>query len=72
MDKIHSLTGMIDLVSQKTDKSETANKIFFTEKILRRIFKNYSLSEIRSPALEDESLFKRSVGDSSDIVNKEL
>ena len=72
MDKIHSLTGMIDLVSQKTDKSETANKIFFIEKILRSIFKNYSLSEIRTPALEDESLFKRSVGDSSDIVNKEL
>ena len=72
MDKIHSLTGMIDLVSQKTDKSETANKIFFTEKILRRIFKNYSLSEIRTPALEDENLFKRSVGDTSDIVNKEL
>jgi len=72
LDKIHSLTGMIDLVSQKTDKSETANKIFFIEKILRSIFKNYSLSEIRTPALEDESLFKRSVGDSSDIVNKEL
>ena len=72
MDKIHSLTGMIDLVGQKTDKIQIANRIFFTEKILRSIFKNYSLLEIRTPALEDESLFKRSVGDSSDIVNKEL
>tara|TARA_X000000368_G_scaffold416658_1_gene411121 strand:+ start:4199 stop:5440 length:1242 start_codon:yes stop_codon:yes gene_type:complete len=63
---------MIDLVGQKTDKIQIANRIFFTEKILRSIFKNYSLLEIRTPALEDESLFKRSVGDSSDIVNKEL
>ena len=72
MEKIHSLTGMLDLIGQKTDKTEIADKIFFTEKILRNIFQNYSLSEIRTPALEDEGLFKRSVGDSSDIVNKEL
>jgi len=70
--KIHSLTGMMDLIGHKTDKTEIADKIFFTEKILRNIFQNYSLSEIRTPALEDEGLFKRSVGDSSDIVNKEL
>ena len=72
MEKIHSLTGMMDLIGHKTDKTEIADKIFFTEKILRNIFQNYSLSEIRTPALEDEGLFKRSVGDSSDIVNKEL
>ncbi len=72
MKKIHSLTGMMDLIGHKTDKTEIADKIFFTEKILRNIFQNYSLSEIRTPALEDEGLFKRSVGDSSDIVNKEL
>ena len=72
MEKIHSLTGMMDLIGHKTEKTEIADKIFFTEKILRNIFQNYSLSEIRTPALEDEGLFKRSVGDSSDIVNKEL
>jgi histidyl-tRNA synthetase len=40
--------------------------------MLRDIFENYSISEIRTPALENSSLFKRSVGDTSDIVNKEL
>ena len=72
MKKIHSLTGMMDLVGKKADKSEVSNRIFFTEKVLRNIFESYCLSEIRTPALEDENLFKRSVGDSSDIVNKEL
>ncbi len=72
MKKIHSLTGMMDLVGKKTDKSEVSNRIFFVEKVLRNIFESYCLSEIRTPALEDENLFKRSVGDSSDIVNKEL
>tara|TARA_B100000287_G_scaffold392822_1_gene405539 strand:- start:198 stop:1466 length:1269 start_codon:yes stop_codon:yes gene_type:complete len=72
LEKIHSLTGMMDLVGKKTDKSEVSNRIFYVEKVLRNIFESYCLSEIRTPALEDENLFKRSVGDSSDIVNKEL
>ena len=72
MEKIHSLTGMMDLVGKKADKSEVSNRIFFTEKVIKNIFQSYCLSEIRTPALEDENLFKRSVGDTSDIVNKEL
>ena len=72
MEKINSLTGMLDLISRKSDKEDLANKIFSTEGVLKEIFKNFSLSEIRNPALESTSLFKRSVGDTSDIVNKEL
>ncbi len=72
MEKIHSLTGMMDLVGKKADKSEVSNRIFFTEKVLKNIFQSYCLLEIRTPALENENLFKRSVGDTSDIVNKEL
>ena len=72
MDKTNSLTGMPDLISQKNDPSNKSNKIFETEKVLIKIFESYSLNEIRTPALENESLFNRSVGDSSDIVNKEL
>ena len=72
MEKINSLTGMLDLISSKYNKDNLANKIFSTEKALKEIFENFSLCEIRNPALENTSLFKRSVGDSSDIVNKEL
>ena len=72
MEKLHSLTGMMDLIFQKDNQSDLSNKIFETEKRLIKIFESYSLKEIRTPSLESENLFKRSVGDSSDIVNKEL
>ena len=72
MEKIQSLTGMMDLIANKSDKAGTANRIFYVEQMLRDIFENYSILEIRTPALENSSLFKRSVGDTSDIVNKEL
>jgi histidyl-tRNA synthetase len=72
LEKIQSLTGMMDLIANKSDKAGTANRIFYVEQMLRDIFENYSISEIRTPALENSSLFKRSVGDTSDIVNKEL
>ena len=63
---------MMDLISSKADKEDLSNKVFLTEKLLKNIFENFSISEIRTPALEDTNLFKRSVGDTSDIVNKEL
>ena len=63
---------MTDLIETKADENVLANKVFQTEKILKEIFTNYAMSEIRTPALENTNLFKRSVGDTSDIVNKEL
>ena len=72
MDKIQSLKGMIDLIANRSDPEDFAESIFRTENALKNIFINFGYSEIRTPALEDADLFKRSVGDSSDIVNKEL
>ena len=72
MEKINSLTGMMDLIADKSNKEELPNKIFNTEKVLESIFKNFSISQIRTPSLEYTNLFERSVGETSDIVNKEL
>ena len=72
MEKINSLTGMMDLIANKSNKEELPNKIFHTEKVLESIFKNFSISQIRTPSLEYTHLFERSVGETSDIVNKEL
>ena len=72
MDKINSLTGMMDLLASKNNKEELANKIFYTEKVLQEIFDNFKISQIRTPSLEHTNLFERSVGDSSDIVNLSL
>ena len=71
MDKIQSLTGMLDLYDDG-DITNTASKLFEVERIIKDIFINYKFQEIRTPVLEDASLYRRSVGDSSDIVNKEI
>ena len=71
MERIESLTGMIDLIDDDKD-SFIGGQLFQLEKVLKNIFKSYGFKEIRTPALEYEKLFRRSVGDASDIVNKEL
>ena len=71
MDKIQSLTGMLDLY-EDGDNNNLSSKIFETERRIKKIFSSYQLNEIRTPALEDTNLFKRSAGDVSDIVNKEI
>jgi len=71
MKKIQSLSGMMDLF-KGSDISNSAENIFKVEKALKDIFISYNFSEIRTPALEETDLFKRSAGDISDIVNKEI
>ena len=71
MKKIRSLSGMLDLFND-SDASNSAEHIFRVEKKLKNIFNSYNYNEIRTPALEETDLFKRSVGDISDIVNKEI
>lgn len=42
------------------------------ESAVKQTAKEYNVDEIRTPIFEDVSLFLRSVGESSDIVNKEM
>ena len=66
MNKINSLRGMPDFYSDDLIRwTPVENK-------LEKIFKTFSIGEIRTPILEYTDLFKRSVGDTSDIVNKEI
>ena len=44
----------------------------FMEETGRKIASLYNYREIRTPTFEDVSLYKRSVGDTSDIVSKEM
>ncbi len=64
--KIQSLRGMSDLFP------ENLAKWHFLESKLFNIFNSFNTNEIRTPLLEFTELFSRSVGNSSDIVNKEL
>jgi len=42
------------------------------ESVLRRVASNYGFAEIRMPVLESTALFKRSIGEVTDIVEKEM
>jgi len=66
MKKISKLRGM-----QDTDPIETT-KINFVENSFSEISKSYGYQEVRFPIIESTDLFRRSVGDQSDIVNKEM
>jgi histidyl-tRNA synthetase len=61
---IRSLRGMNDIIDEKRFE------YFLT--IATQIAKNYGFTYIETPLLEETALFKRSVGESSDIVGKEM
>jgi histidyl-tRNA synthetase len=42
------------------------------ETTARTLFKTYGYSEIRTPVFEDVGLFKRSLGETTEVVNKQL
>lgn len=64
--KIKSLPGMKDILPEETRKWQAI------EQKARDIFHLYGYSEIRTPILEETSLFSRSVGKDTDIVQKQM
>lgn len=63
---IQPLRGMKDLAF------EDAKKFNYFLETATEVAKRYGYSYLETPILEDTALFKRSVGESSDIVNKEM
>ena len=63
---INALRGMKDTLSPDNARYE-----YFIN-TCSRIAKNYGFEFIETPILEETALFKRSVGESSDIVGKEM
>ena len=66
MKKIARLRGMQDISPIET------NKINFVENSFNEISKSFGYQEVRFPIIESTDLFKRSVGNQTDIVNKEM
>jgi histidyl-tRNA synthetase len=64
---IKALRGMKDIL----DTKESAKFTFFIEQTTK-IAERYGFRYIETPKLEETNLFKRSVGESSDIVGKEM
>jgi histidyl-tRNA synthetase len=63
---IKSVRGTRDLLPPETALWN------FVEAAARDVFRAYNFQEIRTPILEDLSLFQRSVGEETDIVSKEM
>lgn len=64
--KIQAIRGMRDVLPGEV---ETWQSI---ERVARRVFETYGFSEIRIPVLEGTELFARSIGQATDIVEKEM
>jgi histidyl-tRNA synthetase len=63
---ITGIKGMNDILPGEVETWQ------FLEETARRIFRNYGFSEIRTPAVEKTDLFCRSIGETTDIVEKEM
>ena len=63
---IKALRGMKDTLSSQSEKYN-----YFIDNCIK-IVKKYGFEFIETPILEETALFKRSVGESSDIVGKEM
>ena len=63
---IKAVRGTRDLLPPET---ELWNRV---EQTAREVFALYNFSEIRTPIFEDTQLFARGVGESTDIVSKEM
>lgn len=64
--KIQTLTGMNDILPDEVPLWQ------LIEKTARDVFECYGFSEIRVPLLEEASLFSRSIGEATEVVQKEM
>jgi histidyl-tRNA synthetase len=64
--KFQSIRGMNDI------GGEDIHLWRFVEKQVRSLYENFGFNPIITPELESTALFKRGVGDTSDIVEKEM
>ena len=63
---LQAIRGMNDCLPNETGIWQ------MVEAVLRRVASNYGFAEIRMPIVESTALFKRSIGEVTDIVEKEM
>ena len=64
--KIQSIRGVKDILPDEIWKWQ------YIESVAHNIFPRYGFKEIRLPVFEDTRLFSRSIGETTDIVEKEM
>lgn len=63
---IQAIRGMNDILPEQTPSWQ------YVENTFRQLMQSYGYQEIRMPIVESTSLFKRSIGEVTDIVEKEM
>ena len=63
---IQAIRGMHDVLPEQTPLWQ------YAESVIREVLASYGYSEIRLPIVEKTELFKRSIGEVTDIVEKEM
>ncbi len=63
---LQAIRGMNDCLPSETNIWQ------MVETVLRRVASNYGFAEIRMPIVESTALFKRGIGEVTDIVEKEM
>ncbi len=63
---LKSITGTKDILPEEIPRWD------FLENLVKKIFRIYNYKEIRTPVFEDTSLFTRGIGETTDIVSKEM
>ncbi len=64
--------GTFDILPQADEAWRMSAKWQYVEEVMRKCVADYGFKEIRTPIFEQTELFVRGVGDSSDIVSKEM
>lgn len=62
----NAIKGTLDLLPKESCKTQ------YIEAAVREIAENYGFSEMRTPVFEHTELFQRSVGETTDVVQKEM
>jgi histidyl-tRNA synthetase len=63
---IQAVRGMHDVLPEQTPRWQ------YAEKVIKKVLASYCYQEIRLPVVEKTELFKRSIGEVTDIVEKEM
>lgn len=66
MKTIQAIRGMNDILPERSPLWQ------YAEAHMRALYASYGYSEIRTPLVEDTALFRRSIGEVTDIVEKEM
>lgn len=67
--------GVFDILPKESDSKDAwkeSHRWNYVEQIIRKCAADYGYQEIRTPLFEHSELFIRSVGESTDIVSKEM